>query len=342
MDKKKYLYINFFCLSFYVLFFGINIAAQDFDGDLNSIRGNWFLKDRAYPYDTIPVNSMIEALHHKEENTANYGYFLDPYTSWVSLGPKPYYTPGSFSSKPFAGRIQSVKYMPYISGQHDPNILFIAGHNGGIWKTTNLQISNNEVNVIFNPLTDDLPTQSAGAIGIDPTDPQIIYYASGGSVMYFAYNFYGIGVFKSTNGGLSWTGPYNTGLPRLTHSFRITVSPNHDVYLALGMDDVNGGLYKSTDGGLNWAHAPDITLQKTCNDVAISNNGQYIYALGESPEKGGIGYWISTNSGQSFSDFTQSSGLLIPNYQRGRSQMSISKGYENYVYVVTVAHMNLL
>lgn len=56
MDKKKYLYINFFCLSFYVLFFGINIAAQDFDGDLNSIRGNWFLKDRAYPYDTIPVN----------------------------------------------------------------------------------------------------------------------------------------------------------------------------------------------------------------------------------------------------------------------------------------------
>lgn len=178
MDKKKYLYINFFCLSFYVLFFGINIAAQDFDGDLNSIRGNWFLKDRAYPYDTIPVNSMIEALQHKEENTANYGYFLDPYTSWVSLGPKPYYTPGSYSSKPFAGRIQSVKYMPYISGQHDPNILFIAGHNGGIWKTTNLQISNNEVNVIFNPLTDDLPTQSAGAIGIDPTDPQIIYYAS--------------------------------------------------------------------------------------------------------------------------------------------------------------------
>ncbi len=50
----------------------MNIAAQDFDGDLNSIRGNWFLRDRAYPYDTIPVNSMIEALQQKEENTASF------------------------------------------------------------------------------------------------------------------------------------------------------------------------------------------------------------------------------------------------------------------------------
>ncbi len=89
--------------------------------------------------------------------------------------------------------------------------------------------------------------------------------------------------------------------------------------------------------GLHWAHAPNITLQRTCSDVVISNNGQYIYAIGESPQRGGIGYWISTNSGQSFEDRTISSGLLVPNYQRGRTQMSICRDYENFVYVVTVA-----
>ncbi len=252
MKEKTYLFsisLRIIYVSLYS-FLCLNVAlSQQFDGgDINNIRGNWFLKDRAFPYDTIPSNSMAEAMQYKQEMTDNYGYYLVSYNSWVSLGPRPYYTPGNF--RPISGRIQSVKYMPFITGQHDPNVLYIAGHNGGIWKTTNLQVSNSELNVMFNPVTDFLPTQSAGAIGIDPVNPQIIYYASGGSVMYFAYNFYGIGVFKSTNGGIDWTGPHNTGLPRLTRSFRISVSPNHDVYLALGMDAVNGGLYKSSDGGL--------------------------------------------------------------------------------------------
>jgi len=199
---------------------------------------------------------------------------------------------------------------------------------GGVWKTTNLQA--NYTSVAFDHITDDLQTQSAGALTIDPTTPEIIYYASGGSVEYFAYNFYGIGVFKSTNGGQSWTGPYRTGLPNLIHSYRMAVSPNHDIYLALGMDSEYGGLYKSTDGGVTWSHAPNIRLGYTCSDVAISDNGLNIYALGQSVSNDGIGYWVSTNGGISFQEKTFDPGFI--GFSRARSQLSICKLNPSLIY----------
>src|SRR4030095_1667657 len=246
--KKILLILTFLLLEFMLL----PLFAQD--GDTSNIRMNWFQRDRAYPLDTIPSNSMLEALDKAEQLVQNHGYFLNGQSSgWISIGPTPECgVENNYCVDPLTGRIQAVKF------NRAGDILYIAGHNGGIWRTTNL--GPNWSTITFTPITDELPTQSAGAIGIDPLHSNIIYYASGATCEAFAYNFYGIGVFKTTNSGANWYGPYYAGLPHLIHSYKIAVNPyNGDVYLALGMDKDYSGLYKSTNGGVNWNYAPNVT-----------------------------------------------------------------------------------
>ncbi len=112
-----------------------------------------------------------------------------------------------------AGRITSVKYDPNFNPNNRAYI-YITGHNGGVWRSTDGGSS-------FSPITDDVPTQSSGAVCIDPNNSDLVYYVSGGSVENFMYNYYGMGVFKSTNAGNSWSGGYNVNYPKLNFSYRI-------------------------------------------------------------------------------------------------------------------------
>jgi photosystem II stability/assembly factor-like uncharacterized protein/tetratricopeptide (TPR) repeat protein len=87
------------------------------------------------------------------------------------------------------------------------------------------------------------------SLAIDPRDPRIIYAGTG-----FKSNYNGHGIYKSTDGGLSWKST-NNGLPIDAawlggyYVQSITIDPNDSqtIYAASF-----GGLYKSTDGGQLW------------------------------------------------------------------------------------------
>jgi photosystem II stability/assembly factor-like uncharacterized protein/tetratricopeptide (TPR) repeat protein len=87
------------------------------------------------------------------------------------------------------------------------------------------------------------------ALAIDPRNPSIIYAGTG-----FRSNYDGHGIYKSTDGGLSWKG-INNGLPidaawlggYYVQSIAIDPNDSQTIYAASF-----GGLYKSTDGGQLW------------------------------------------------------------------------------------------
>ena len=87
------------------------------------------------------------------------------------------------------------------------------------------------------------------SLAIDPKDPRIIYAGTG-----FKSNYNGHGIYKSTDGGLSWKS-INKGLPvdiawlggYYVQSIAIDPNDSQTIYAA-GF----GGLYKSTDGGISW------------------------------------------------------------------------------------------
>src|ERR1700687_2331527 len=133
-----------------------------------------------------------------------------------------------------------------ISGvPHQPNVFYMAAVNGGVWKTTDFGNT-------WNPIFDDQPTGSIGALAVAPSDPNIIYAGSGEGLQRPDLAT-GDGVYKSTDAGKSWT-----HLQDLRDAQQITAilidpkDPNRIFIAAEGHPygpNAERGVFRSTDGG---------------------------------------------------------------------------------------------
>jgi photosystem II stability/assembly factor-like uncharacterized protein len=132
-----------------------------------------------------------------------------------------------------------------VEGQ--PNVYYFGGVGGGVWKTTNGGIT-------WQPIFDGQPISSIGALAVAPSNPDVIY-AGTGEADFRSDLTYGNGVYKSTDGGRTWT---NIGLKNSRHISRIVVDPkNPEIVFVAAMGSAYGagperGLFRSTDGGANW------------------------------------------------------------------------------------------
>lgn len=151
--------------------------------------------------------------------------------NWTLVGPSQY--PVNATDQPTGvGRINAIAFHPT-----DPNTIYIGSPSGGFWKTTDA--GNSWIN-----LSSNMPTLGVSSILIDPTDPNTIYLGSGdrdGS------DAPGLGVFKSTNGGVTWTQINNT-MGNVTVGAMIMHPSDPSTILAA----TSGGIYKTTNGGSSW------------------------------------------------------------------------------------------
>jgi photosystem II stability/assembly factor-like uncharacterized protein len=129
----------------------------------------------------------------------------------------------------------------------ESNLYYFGSVGGGVWKTTN-------GGVTWEPIFDDQPIASIGALAVAPSNPNIIYVGSGEAD--FRSNLsYGNGVYKSTDAGKTWT---NIGLRDSRHIARIIVDPRDPgVVLVAALGEAYGpnperGVFRSTDGGATW------------------------------------------------------------------------------------------
>jgi photosystem II stability/assembly factor-like uncharacterized protein len=131
---------------------------------------------------------------------------------------------------------------------NQPDTFYFGSVGGGVWKTENAGRS-------WNPIGDEgIPIGSIGAIAVAPSNPNIIYVGTGEPDIRSQHS-YGIGVFKSTDAGETWT---HIGLEGTRQIGRIVVdpaNPNRVYVAALGhVYDANPerGVFRSLDGGATW------------------------------------------------------------------------------------------
>lgn len=144
-----------------------------------------------------------------------------------------------------------------------------------------------------------------GAIDLafDPSNPAVIYAALWQTrrtpwSVYPPSNGAGSGLFKSTDGGNTWTELRGHGLPAEPGRIGIAVAQTKPQRVYAIIDAQDGGMYRSDDGGANWILAS--------SDQRIWSRGWYFGGIAVEPDNADVVYSVninlyrSTDAGQTF------------------------------------------
>jgi len=225
------------------------------------------------------------------------------------------------------GPFRGGRTKPAVGIPDQPNVFYIGVVNGGVWKTT-------DFGRIWRPIFDDQPTGSIGAIAIAPSNPTIMYVGSGEGLQRPDLST-GDGIYKSTDGGETWT---HLGLRDGQQIPQIIVDPDDPDRLFVAVlghpygPNLERGIFRSTDGGRTF----DKILYRDENtggvDVAFDpSNARTVYAVlweaREGPWENGVfrgpgsGLFKSTDGGDSWRQLTQG----LPNFEDdGLSRIGIT------------------
>jgi len=243
--------------------------------------------------------------------------------SWREVGPA---NPG--------GRITDVEGV-----ESSPQILYVGTATGGVWKTVNAGIT-------WEPIFDDQPIASIGDIGLSRSNPDILYVGTGEPNNRNS-SPWGAGVFKSTDGGESWT---FVGLKETRHIARVLVHPTDpDVVYVAAMGHLWGfneerGVFKTTDGGESWEKVLYLDEQTGVTDLTMDPvDPDILYAVGHMRERDKFdsgdpvdqwgpkaGIYITHDGGENWTKAEEG----LPTVEMGRTGIDASRSSPGTVYAL--------
>lgn len=168
-----------------------------------------------------------------------------------------------------SGRIADLAIHP-----KNESIWYVAVASGGVWKTVN-------AGTTWKPIFDDQGSFATGCIALDPKNPHVVWVGTGENVggRHIAY---GDGIYKSEDGGNTWT---NMGLKKSEHLSKIIVhAENSDVIYVASQGPLwsaggERGFFKSSDGGKTWKKTlGDEEWTGVADMVVDPRNANRIYA----------------------------------------------------------------
>ncbi|MBL8515379.1 MAG: hypothetical protein JNM76_00305 [Betaproteobacteria bacterium] len=223
--------------------------------------------------------------------------------TWQELGP------GNIG-----GRLRTIAIDPRNASR-----IFVGAASGGIWLSENAGGS-------WRPINDFLGSLSVTTLVFDPANPNIMFAGTGeGSA-----GLVGVGLFKSTDSGLTWnylanTTPDNDQDWRFVN--RIAIHPQQTNIMLVGTTNgnnrANGAIFRTIDGGNSWTKVatfktPDIQFDPNNPSQAVAGR-----------EDGFISY--SRDAGATW----QATAQLVTNLNNnntGRAEIAWSRGQPNLVY----------
>ena len=204
------------------------------------------------------------------------------------------------------GRIRSILIHPT-----NPDVMWVGSVTGGIWKTTNAGGS-------WAPLNDFMGNLSVTTMVMSPSDPNVIYAGTGEGV-YLVQTFKdlirGAGVFKTTDGGATWTQLPATSNSDWYHVGRLAINPSDSQILLAA---TGTGIWRSGDGGATWSRR---TVEPMMDVNFHPTDGTRCIASGSN----GFGARYSTDGGLTWNVVTG-----IPNI--GRIEVVYAKSNPTIVY----------
>ena len=220
-----------------------------------------------------------------------------------------------------------------------PNEYWFGATGGGAWKTTDGGSN-------WAPMTDGkISTSSVGSLAVCQSNPDVVYIG-GGETQFRGNIIQGDGIYKTTDGGKTWT-----HLPQLRESqaiARIRLHPsNCDIVYAAVFGQVYNdhperGIFKSTDGGQTFKKTLYRDEKTPAVDLSIdAKNPNVIYAglweanrspWGMSSGGPGSGLFKSTDGGDNWTEITKAPGL--PAGLWGKVGVSVSPVDGNRVYAI--------
>ena len=234
-----------------------------------------------------------------------------------------------------SGRIASIDAVA-----SDPDVVYVGAATGGVWKSTN-------GGQTWKPVFDDQRVLGIGAVAVDQSNPDVVWVGTGEGNPRNSAGV-GRGVYKSINGGDTWT---LLGLERSERIHRIVLHPtNPDIAYVGAMgpawsDGEQRGVFKTVDGGRSWEHVLFVDARTGVSDMVMdpTNSDKLIvgmWSFRRSPwffESGaaGSGLYVTIDGGLSWRLADESDGL--PAGELGRIGLAIYPMDPSIVYALVEA-----
>ena len=247
----------------------------------------------------------------------------------------------NIGSATMSGRVAAIAAVNEKNGKLT---LYVGAASGGVWKSP-------DGGTTFEPVFDKQDVASIGAIAIDPKEHDTVWVGTGEAWTRNSVSI-GDGIYKTTDGGKSWT---NMGLPKSERIAKILIDPSdsNTVYACvpgrLWSDSADRGLYKTSDGGKSWnlvlkggnlstgcamatldpAHPG--TLYASLWD--FRRKGWTFRSGGPSPDAtSGSGLFKSTDGGRTWTEFKPETHAGFPKKPYGRIAVSAAPSQPDTVY----------
>lgn len=282
-------------------------------------RTNPFEKDidvRNYMYWRKNVDELINPdgfINFKKERKSGHSSEKEirSANSWTSIGPFETYNLGSDGSYPVSWQANV-----YCFDQCEafPDVLFAGTEAGGVFKSIDHGLN-------WQLVSQDVPVTTIDDIKVSPVDSSIVYFSGEDKI------------FKSTDGGTSWTQKYDLG----DRGYQLVIHPANPNVIHCA---AHSGFFRSLDGGTTWVNL----FTDKCWDVKyhpVDTNTMYLLKSNTTLNRsefikstdGGISWNLKGNGWYSPSVVSQASDI--------GARMAVTPGSPNIIYVGLIGESKL-